>query len=65
MWRKAIIIILVLAVVILAALNMHPTKVNVPFTQGYEVKTVFLLIASFVLGYGVAYFVELTRHKRE
>jgi len=65
MWRKVIIIIIVLAVVILSALNMHPTKVNLPFTQGYEIKTVFLLVVSFLLGYGVAYFVELTRQKRE
>ncbi len=65
MWRKVIIITIVLAVVILSALNMHPTKVNLPFTQGYEIKTVFLLVVSFFLGYGVAYFVELTRQKRE
>ena len=65
MWRKAIIITIVLGVVILAALNMHPTKVNVPFTQGYEIKTVFLLIMSFFLGYGVAHFVELTRRRQE
>lgn len=65
MWRKAIIITAALTVITLAALNMHPTRVNVPFTQGYEIKTVFLLIVSFFLGYGVAYFVELTRHKRQ
>lgn len=65
MWRKVIIIIVVLAAIILAALNMHTTKVNIPFTKGYEIKTVFLLITTFFLGYGVAYFVELSRHKRE
>ena len=64
MWRKILIITVVLAVLVLAALNMHTTKVNLPFTQGYEIKTVFLVIASFFLGYGVAYFVELSRSKR-
>ncbi|GAG20069.1 unnamed protein product [marine sediment metagenome] len=65
MWRTGIIIAVLLTLLIFAALNMHQTRVNVPFTQGYEIRTVFLLIVSFALGYAVAYFVELTRHKRE
>jgi len=65
MWRKILLITGVLVLLVLAALNMHPTKVNVPFTEGYEVRTIFLLIVSFFLGYGVAYFIELGRHRRE
>ena len=65
MWRKILIITGVLGILILAALNMHTTKVNVPFTQGYEIRTILLLIVSFFLGYGVAHFIELSRHRRE
>lgn len=65
MWRGAIIISILLVLVVFAALNMHQTRVNMPFTSGFEVRTVFLLIVTFFLGYAVAYFVELARHKRE
>ena len=65
MWRTALIIIVLLLLLIFGAVNMHQTRVNVPFTGGFEVRTVLLLVVSFFLGYAVAYFVELARGKRE
>ena len=54
MWRKIIVV----------AVNMHSTQVNLPFGKGFEVRTVFLLIASFLLGYGTAYFVGFVKKSR-
>lgn len=62
MWRAATVITILLIVLLFAALNMHPTQVNFPFTKGFEIRTVFLLILSFFLGYAVAYFVGLVRN---
>jgi uncharacterized integral membrane protein len=44
--------------------NMHTTQVNLPFGKGFEIRTVFLLIVSFFLGYGTAYFVGLIKNSK-
>ena len=54
MWRTACIIGVVLVVLVLSAQNMHRTRVNFPFTQGFEVSTAFLLALCFGLGYAAA-----------
>ena len=59
MWRAVIVIIILLIVLLFVALNMHPAQVNFPFTKGFEIRTVFLVVFSFFLGYGAAYFVKL------
>jgi len=60
--------ILVIAVVLIIFLfiagNMHTTQVNLPFGKGFETRTVFLLVLSFLLGYGTAYFVGIIRNSK-
>jgi len=69
MWRAVLVISILLIVLLFVALNMHTTQVNFPFTKGFEIRTVFLVVASFVLGYGAACLVRLTRgmksHRRD
>lgn len=64
MWRVAIIVIILLIVFLFMAMNMHQTQINFPFTKGFEIRTVFLLILSFCFGYGTAYFVELAKNSK-
>jgi len=64
MWRTILIIIVVLAVVLFVGGNMHTTRVNLPFTNGFEIRTVFLLALSFILGYGTAYFVGFIKKSK-
>ncbi|KPK49921.1 MAG: hypothetical protein AMK72_03375 [Planctomycetes bacterium SM23_25] len=64
MWRVVGVISILLIVVLFVALNMHTAQVNVPFTKGFQVRTVFLVIASFLAGYGTAYLVGLTKDVR-
>ena len=61
MWRAAIVIAVLLAALLFVGLNMHATQINVPFTKGFEIRTVFLVIASFALGYGAAHLVRLAK----
>ena len=62
MWRVAIIITILLIVLLFVAPNMHSTELHVPFTKGFEIRTAFLLIVSFLLGYAAAYFVGLAKN---
>ena len=64
MWRVAIVVIIFLMVFVFMAMNMHLTQVNFPFTKGFEIRTVFLLILSFCSGYGTAYFVGLAKNSK-
>ena len=61
MWRVTSIIVISLVVVLFVALNMHTAQVNFPFTNGFETRTVFLVIASFLLGYGTACLLAFTK----
>ena len=65
MWRVALIIGIVLAALVLSAQNMHRTRVNLPFTQGFEIATVFLLVLCFALGYATARLTALVRDSRK
>ena len=64
MWRTILIIIVVLGVLLFVGGNMHTTRVNLPFTDGFEIRTVFLLALSFILGYAAAYFVGLVKNSK-
>jgi len=64
MWRVATVVIILLIVFLFMAMNMHQTQINFPFTKGFEIRTVFLLILSFCFGYATAYFVGLTKNSR-
>jgi uncharacterized integral membrane protein len=64
MWRTILIIVVVLIVFMFIASNMHTTQVNLPFGKGFETRTVFLLVISFILGYGTAYFVGLIKNSK-
>jgi uncharacterized integral membrane protein len=64
MWRTILIVIVVLVMLLFIAGNMHTTQVNLPFGKGFEIRTVFLLIVSFFLGYGTAYFVGLIKNSK-
>ena len=65
MWRKIIVIVAALIVFLLVAVNMHSTQVNLPFGKGFEVRTVFLLIISFLFGYGTAYLVGFLKNSKK
>ena len=68
MWRTIIVIIVVLIIFLFVGGNMHAARVNLPFTNGFEIRTVFLLALSFILGYGTAYltgFVKKSRNNRK
>ena len=64
MWRTVLIIIVVLAVFLFVGGNMHTTRVNLPFTGSLEIRTVFLLVLSFLLGYGTAYLVGFVKNSK-
>ena len=64
MWRMIIIIIVVLVIFLFIAGNMHTTQVNLPFGKGFEIRTVFLLALTFLLGYGTAYFVGIVKNSK-
>ena len=61
MWRPIVVIVIIVIILIFAAQNMHSTQVNFPFTKGFQIRTVFLLILSFILGYAMCYFVGLAK----
>ena len=61
MWRAIIVITIFLVVLLFVVVNMHSTKVNFPFTKGFEISTVFLLMLSFLLGFAAAYFLRLAK----
>ncbi len=64
MWRTVLVIAVVLIVFLFIAGNMHKTQVNLPFGKGFEIRTVFLLILSFLLGYGTACFVGIIKNSK-
>jgi len=64
MWRTILIIAVVLIIFLFIAANMHTTQVNLPFGKGFEIRTVFLLVLSFLLGYGTAYFVGFVKKSK-
>ena len=64
MWRTIIIIIIALIILLFVGGNMHTTRVNLPFTDGFEIRTVFLLALSFILGYGTAYLIGLVKNSK-
>ena len=65
MWRTILIIVIVLIMFLFIASNMHTTQVNLPFGKGFETRTVFLLVISFLLGYGTAYFIGLIKNSKK
>jgi len=64
MLRTIIVIIVVLIIFLFVGGNMHTTRVNLPFTDGFEIRTVFLLALSFIVGYGTAYLVSFVKNSK-
>ena len=64
MWRTILIIAVVLIIFLFIVGNMHTTQVNLPFGKGFEIRTVFLLVLSFLVGYGTAYFVVIIKNSK-
>ena len=64
MWRTILIIAVVLIVFLFIVGNMHTTQVNLPFGRGFEIRTVFLLVLSFLSGYCTAYFVGIIKNSK-
>ena len=64
MWRTIIVIIVVLVILLFVGGNMHTTQINVPFMKGFETRTIFLLILSFLIGYGSAYLVGFVKNSK-
>ena len=61
MWRAVTIIAVVLIVLVFTASNMHPTRVDFPFTRGFETRTAFVSILCFTLGYAISSLVAFVR----
>jgi len=61
MWRVVIVIGVLLLVFLFVGQNMHSIQINMPFSGGFEVRTVFLVAVVFFLGYGAAHFVAFVR----
>jgi len=64
MWRTILVIAVVLIIFLFIVGNMHTTQVNLPFGKGFEIRTVFLLVLSFLVGYGTAYFVGIIKNSK-
>jgi len=64
MWRTILVIAVVLIIFLFIAVNMHTTQINLPFGKGFEIRTVFLFVLSFLLGYGTAYFVGIIKNSK-
>ena len=64
MWRTIIVVIVVLVIILFIGGNMHTTRVNLPFTNGFETRTVLLLFVSFILGYGTAYLIGFVKNSK-
>jgi len=64
MWRTILVIAVVLIIFLFIIGNMHTTQVNLPFGKGFEIRTVFLLVLSFLFGYGTAYFVGIIKNSK-
>ena len=64
MWRTILVIVVVLIIFLFIVGNMHTTQVNLPFGKGFEIRTVFLLVLSFLSGYGTAYFVGIIKNSK-
>jgi uncharacterized integral membrane protein len=65
MLRTILIVAVVLIIFLFIVANMHTTQINLPFGKGFEIRTVFLLVLSFLLGYGIAYFVGIIKNRRK
>ena len=65
MWHSAMLIIVLVLAIIFGAQNMHQTRVNFPFAGTFEIRTVFLLILCFFLGYVAASLIWLTKQVRK
>ncbi len=61
MWQSVLLIIILVIIVLFGFQNMHQTRVNFPFAGTFEIRTVFLLLLCFFLGYVTASFVWLAR----
>jgi len=56
MWQTILVFVIFALIIIFGAQNMHQTRVNFPLAGGTEIRTVFLLLLCFFLGYATAFF---------
>ena len=61
MWQALPVIIFLVIVFLFGFENMHTARVNFPFAGTFEIKTVFLLIICFFLGYATASFLWMMK----
>ena len=61
MWQAILITVIFLIVIVFGAQNMHQTRVNFPFSGGFEIRTVFLLLLCFFLGFASASFIWVAK----
>jgi len=64
MWQSVLLIIILVIVILFGSQNMHQTRVNFPFAGTFEIRTVFLLLLCFFLGYAAASFIWLAKQVR-
>ena len=65
MWQTGLFLIILTLIIVFGAQNMHQTRVNFPFTGGFEIRTVFLLILCFFLGFASSFFMLITRQLKK
>lgn len=61
MWQSILLIIIFIVFILFGIQNMHQTRVNFPLAGTFEIRTIFLLIACFFLGYMAASFIWIAR----
>ena len=64
MWQAVAIIIIFVLLILFGAQNMHQTRINFPLAGAFEIRTVFLLLLCFFLGYAASSFIWLTKRLR-
>jgi uncharacterized integral membrane protein len=60
-WQSVLLILIFVALILFGLQNMHQTRVNFPLVGTFEIRTVFLLIVCFFLGYMSASFMWIAK----
>ena len=64
MWKAVTVLVLLLLVLLFGAQNLHQVRINLPLAGAFEIRTVFLLMLCFFLGFACASFIWIARQLR-
>jgi uncharacterized integral membrane protein len=65
MWQGVALTAIFITLILFCAQNMHQARINFPFAGTFEIRTVFLLLTVFFLGYGSAYFTWILKRVKK